>query len=124
MKRLLAASILFIIITGSYLCGFFYINSTCDRAKELLKNCEEEYYINGNAEKSTKELTEYWQKKEKILSIFANHNEIDEIELTISTLKLYSKTENKDYFFEYCDTVNILIHQLMEDTVPNIHSIL
>jgi len=123
LKRLLAALVLFVMIITAYLIGFFYIKNTCAKAGELLETCIEEYNKNNNALKSANELEDFWQEKEKLLSVFANHTEIDEIEMTISTLKVYSTTDDKVHFREYSGNVKILLHQLNEDIIPSIHSI-
>jgi len=90
----------------------------------LLKECNADYNEKTDATVSTKKLEDFWTKKEKILSLFANHTSIDEIELAISTMLTYSNTSEKELFFEYSGTVKTLLHQLMEDTVPGVHSIL
>lgn len=124
MKRLLAAAVLLIFILTSYFSGYFYIKRTCSQANKLLGDCIRDYEADNKAINSAEKLEKFWQKKEKILSIFANHTEIDEIELTISTLRVYSKSDDKIHFAEYSGNVKILLHQLNEDIIPNIHSIL
>ena len=124
MKRLLAAVVLFCLILSAYLSGYFYIKQTCNQANELLSDCIKEYELKNSAVESAERLENFWQKKEKLLSVFANHTEIDEIELTISTLKVYSSTDDKVHFSEYSGNVKILLHQLHEDIIPSIHSIL
>lgn len=123
MKRLIAAGILAVFLLTTYLIGFFSIKNVCDDANSLLKDCINAYNLEKNAEEKAKNLEDFWSEKEKILSFFANHSEIDEIELAIGTLRVYSRTNENEIFSEYCGTVKTLLHQLMEDTVPNIHSI-
>ena len=123
MKRLIAAAILLGFVIASYFTGYFYTQKTCKQAKILLKECVDEYKAEKNAELQAENLEVFWQEKEKILSFFANHNEIDEIEQAISTLKAYSISENEELFSEHSSAIDMLLHQLMEDTVPSIHSI-
>lgn len=123
MKRLIAAGILFVLVLAAYLTGHFYIKNTCDTAKELLNECINAYETQNEAGSKAEKLKNYWTEKEKPLSFFANHSEIDEIELAISTLEIYSVTDSKELFSEYSGTVKTLLHQLVEDSVPNIHSI-
>ena len=73
--------------------------------------------------KKVEELEKFWGEKEKLLSVFANHSEIDEIELAIYSLKVYSETSDNEIFYEYSGTVKTLLHQLLEDTIPSVHSI-
>lgn len=123
MKRLIAAGILLVLVITAYIYGYLYIEATCDTANKYLKKCISVYDADKDALKEAEKLEEYWSSKEKGLSFFANHSDIDEIELAISSLKTYSNTKNNEIFYEYSGTVETLLHQLMEDTSPNIHSI-
>ena len=123
MKRLIAAGILFLFVISSYIYGYLYIDTACDTANKYLKKCTLVYDKGENAEPTAEKLEKYWAKKEKGLSFFANHADIDQIELAINSLKTYSNTQNNEIFYEYSGTVHTLLHQLMEDTTPNIHSI-
>ena len=124
MKRLIAAGVLIIFVVSTYLTGYFYIKNTCDTANALLKDCIEIYKTDKDATKSAKKLNDFWSKNEPLLSVFANHSSIDEIELAISSLENYSDSPDNKIFYEYSSTVETLIHQLMEDTKPSMHSIL
>ncbi len=123
MKRLLAAGLLFLFVIAAYIYGYSYIDNACSQANKYLEKCVNIYESDQNAAKEAEILEKYWNKKEKGLSFFANHADIDEIELAISSLKTYSGTTNNEIFYEYSGTVKTLLHQLMEDTTPNIHSI-
>ena len=52
-----------------------------------------------------------------------NHNRIDDIELEISSLLLYSETEDEILFYEHIETLKMLLHQVKEDTRISVHSI-
>lgn len=123
MKRLIAAGVLLIFLTTAYFTGYFYISKTCEEANKLLTECVLAYENNDNAEEKTKKMEEFWSKKEKTLSIFTNHSSIDNIELSIHSLLIYSSSSQKDLFREYSGRVKTQLHQLMEDTVPGAHSI-
>lgn len=123
MKRLIAAAILTVTVIGIYLSGYFVINNVCDEANKILKECINAYNQGENAEIKAEKLEKYWSKKEKILSVFSNHSEIDEIETAIRLMKLYSKTNENEIFNEYCGTVKVMLHQMIEDSVPNMHSV-
>lgn len=124
MKRLIAAGILLILVLASYFAGKTYITSIYDKANILLEECITAYDSGKDAEKAAKNLDDFWNKHEPTLSAFANHNRIDEIELAISSMTIYSKTSEKEIFYEYSGTVKTLLHQLLEDTLPSAHSIL
>lgn len=122
MKRLIAAGILLAAVIAAYVSGFMYITKTCDETKELVLRCEEAYN-GGEAYKHAEELNNLWDEKEKALSFFINHDRIDDIELEISSLLLYSKTEDEILFYEHIETLKMLLHQVKEDTRISVHSI-
>ena len=122
MKRLIAAGILLAAVIAAYALSLVYITETCDQAEEIILRCEEAY-MSGNAHDDAEELSDLWDEKEKALSFFVNHSRIDDIELEISSLLLYSKTENEPLFYEHIETLKMLLHQVKEDTRISAHSI-
>ena len=123
MKRLIAATILLIIIVSSYFLGDYYIKDNCKKVNSLLSDCVSEYSKEGTASKSAKKLNDFWSEKENLLSVFANHRNIDEIELAINSLLIYSSTTEKEIFYEYSGRVKTLVHQLLEDTTASPHTV-
>lgn len=122
MKRLIAAGILLAAVITAYVSSLMYITKTCDETKKLILRCEEAYN-DGDAYKYAEELSSLWDEKEKALSFFMNHDRIDDIELEISSLLLYSKTKEEILFYEHIETLKMLLHQVKEDTRVNVHSI-
>ncbi len=123
MKRIIAAAILFVFVVSVYFFGTSYIKSTCKKANVLLTKCTEIYKSDKDATEASKELSEFWTEKEPYLSIFANHTQIDEIELAISSLQNYATSKDNTIFYEYSGTVKTLLHQMLEDITPSFHSI-
>lgn len=123
MKRLIPAIIILIVMISSFLGSYFYINNVCETASSGVESCIKEYDEHGTAKADAAWLKNYWTKKEKVLSFFVNHERIDEVEKAISNLKLHSKFENNYMFYEACDDVKILLHQIMEDTKITTHSV-
>ena len=124
MKRLIAAGILTIIIITAYILSRSYIINTCDEIKELVIKCETEHKNSSVMSESTAEkLENTWSEKEQILSLFINHNRVDEIELALSTLAVYSNKFNNDIFYEYSGKIKMLLHQLKEDSTISVHSV-
>ena len=123
MKRLIAAGILFIFVISSYIIGYSYIKTTCNKAYEILDECTEVYSAHEESEEIAKRLNDFWGEKEPYLSLFANHAQIDQIEQAISSLLIYSNSKDSALFYEYSSTVNTLLHQMLEDNTPSMHSI-
>lgn len=124
MKRLIAAGILMLIVIASYILSRNYIINTCDEIKSLVIECETEYKQNStSAEKTAEKLEKTWSEKEQILSFFVNHDRVDEIELALSSLNVYSNKFNNDIFYEYSGEIKMLLHQLEEDSKISAHSV-
>lgn len=124
MRRLIAAAVLAVLVTVIYLTGYFYIENTCKETKNLISDCVTAYKENGDIDFHTQKLEEYWSSKEKLLSMFTNHGVIDEIELTIEALSAHGRYPENEMFYECSGKLKILLHQIMEDTTPSMHSIL
>ncbi len=123
MKRLISAGILLAAVIAAYLSSLWYITESCSVADEMITRCEDAYSGGGDAYQSAEELSDLWDQKEKPLSFFVNHDRIDDIELEISALLLYSKTENEILFYEHIETLKMLLHQVKEDTRLSVHSV-
>ncbi len=123
MKRLIIAGVLFILVITVYISSVIYITNSCDKAYELLDKSISVYNKNDTAKSEAKALRDYWDKKEKLLSVFVNHDRIDDIEKAISLLNVYAKKEKDPLFYEHADNVKILLHQIIEDTKITMHSI-
>ncbi len=123
MKRLISAGLLFVFVVTAYVSSYFYIIKTCDEAIELVKLCEENYKDGKNAYETAEKIDEVWVQKEKTLSFFVNHDRIDEVELELSSLLLYSRTEDEILFYENIETLKMLLSQIKEDSMINAHAI-
>ena len=124
MKRLIAAGVLTIIIAIIHFCGSIYIKNVIKESNSLLAECVNEYKEASSPQEKALDLEKYWSERESYLSIFAHHDNIDEIESAISSLVVYSSTKNSEIFYEYSGTVKTLLHQLLEDNSFSMHSIL
>lgn len=123
MKRLIPAAILLCLVVLTYILSLKYITKSCDETNILLQKTISEYEKNKTAEKSSKDVKDFWQKEEKILSFFVNHDHIDDVEQAISSLTIYAKEKDNILFYEYADTIRILLHQIKEETKITTHSI-
>ncbi len=124
MKRLVSALILGIIITAAHFSGTLYINKVIEESNILVEECIESYKNEKTPIGEAQKLKNYWSQKEDLLSVFAHHDTIDNIEMAIDNLVVYSKTKNSEIFYEYSGTVKTLLHQLKEDNSITMHSVL
>ena len=123
MKRLISAGILFAFVVAAYVSSFIYIKKTCNETIELVRLCEENYKDGKNAYETAEKIDEIWVDKEQTLSFFVNHDRIDEVELELTSLLLYSRTDNEILFYEHIETLKMLLFQIKEDSMINAHAI-
>ncbi len=123
MKRLIPASIIFVLVILTYFLSLNHITKSCENTNKLLDKSVEAYKENQTAEKEAEKIKKFWQKEEKTLSFFVNHEHIDEIEQAISTLNVYAKEKDNILFYEYADAIRVLLHQIVEETKITTHSI-
>ncbi len=124
MKRLIAAAVLAAIVAAVHFTGNIYIKKVIKESNKQLETIVADYKKDISPKASAEKLKNYWSHNEDYLSIFARHDNIDEIELAIDTLAVYSETKDSEIFYEYSGTVKTLLHQLYEDNSFSMHSIL
>ena len=121
MKRIIPALIILAATIGIFIGSYYYVNSTCKEATRLIEKCITDYE-NGDKD-NAKEFKDYWDKKEKTLSIFVNHTVIDEIEVSVAELSYHSNFKDNTMFYDSAIRIKTLIHQILEDTKVTAHSI-
>ena len=124
MKRLIAAAVIAAIVAVIHFTGNIYIKNVIKECNVHLETIVADYKKDISPKENAEKLRKYWGEKEDFLSIFARHDYIDEIELAIDTLAVYSETKDSVIFNEYSGTVKTLLHQLYEDNSFRKHSIL
>ena len=124
MKRLIAAAVIAAIVAVIHFTGNIYIKNVIKECNVQLETIVADYKKDISPKENAEKLRKYWGENEDFLSIFARHDNIDEIELAIDTLAVYSDTKDSEIFYEYSGTVKTLLHQLYEDNSFSMHSIL
>ncbi len=124
MKRLIPALIILTVIIVTFIGSYVFVNSICKQARNLIDECIDEYKEKGVTETKAENFKKYWDKQEKILSIFVNHQIIDEIEISVAELSYHSKFKDNHMFFDAAIKIKTLIHQIEEDTKITAHSLL
>lgn len=125
MKNIILSLILFIsVIIGI----FFSINYINNMYKELtyINDEIEESLINKEFNKaydSCENLKKNWEKHCKLLSLYLNDNEIDNISSEIIQLSQYIKTNNIEESLVHTQIIKFLIKQIKHFEQINIHNI-
>lgn len=125
MRNFTISIIIFLIVL---LCIFFSINYLSRISSNLGKlNDElEEHITNDDWEKAYKtsmDVTQKWQKHSKIIKIFVNHQEIDNIELELWKLPQYVKERTKDEALASVHVLKFLLAHIYNLEKVNIQNI-
>lgn len=122
MKRIYAALILAVLTAAVFLTGHYYIKKTVNQSYDLLDRCVTAYESGERSPDYADKLEKYWAKRERFLSFFANHGELDDLEIAIHSVKIFSTGENAFFFAHYADSARTLLKQMHEDNILNMHS--
>ena len=97
MKNNILVLAIFITMIIAMSFSIKYLNKICSNLQKL--NDEMELYITDNkwdkAYKISIDYTEKWEKHSKIIKVFVNHQEIDNIEMELWKLPQYIKENTK-----------------------------
>jgi hypothetical protein len=98
MKKIIVSLSIFVIMIIGMIFSIQYLNKVCKDLEGI--NSSIEIYINeGNMNKAYEtslELTKKWKKYSESISIFVNHQEIDNIETELAKIPQYIKEDSKE----------------------------
>ncbi len=124
MKRLISAAILLVVIILLCTINAVTVKSAHTALLEGLEVCVESYGKNDTegAYQSAAALESDWEKREEILSIFVDHDIIDDLGISISRLPALAK-EDSDTFLAECNAVRITLTHMIKDISVNAHTL-
>lgn len=101
MKRLIAAGILIIFLVVLCITHHFIIESSIDTLKKHTENYSVTYKSGNFEELSSiaEVLSSDWEKRRVTLSLFVNHNILEEIDISVESISAYVETQNYDLSF-------------------------
>lgn len=97
MKVLIICFAITALIVGMGFSCYHYLNSSIDKMLVETKNLRESVDDGKwrDAQKSVSLLHKDWQKKEQSWTLLINHQEVDNIELTLGRVESYISSKNK-----------------------------
>lgn len=98
MKRLIAAVVLTVIVTGLAFSSAMTIDRYYHNLTEHIETIEKLYRNGESTDDQLSALKEQWEKTEPVLMFFANHDSVEEIGIRINRLVSLSGTENGGIF--------------------------
>lgn len=121
MSRIIAAIALVAIMTGLCISDRIIINKAYDKIYTAVVECEETVDMAINQEK-TNEMKEKFQQTEGLLSVYVNHDILDEIAVSLARLQSLSGLSKTDYLSE-CAAVKLKLDYIKKDSGVNLHSV-
>lgn len=122
MKRLIAAGIIAIMVTIISVVGIGIINSVVDEAETRIKKIESSAF--DDTGKMAEEFFYFWEGKREILSVFVNHEKIDEIGTLAARMVSAERGENSLDLFESANEILFIIRGLREDEQLSLYTLL
>lgn len=126
MKNIVYSFTIFFAVLISIFFSINYLNKTCNNL-ETLDSKLENYIENAsweNAYGTSLKLMADWDKYSKVISVFVNHAEIDNINNELWKLTQYSKCKNTDESLASVHVIKFYLKHIMEMEKVNIQNIL
>lgn len=122
MRRIIAAAVILLFVVGVSICGGFIINKNADEIEKQISEIQKTAFTdtNGKAE----EFFCFWEEKREIMSIFVNHEVIDEIGKVAAKMVSAERAKNSDDLFEAANEILYIIRGLREDEKFSLYTLL
>lgn len=114
MKRLIPATIVFILLLSLTIYSHFTIDNYCKITSEELKQFSDNTI-------SSKTLTQNWQKRKEKMSAFVNHGFLDEITLYMGQIELGDNVEDENFTVAY-KNIETLLSMIRDEQRLSAHS--
>lgn len=122
MRRIIAAAVILLFVVGVSICGGFIINENADEIEKQISEIQKTAFTdtNGKAE----EFFCFWEEKREIMSIFVNHEVIDEIGKVAAKMVSAERAKNSDDLFEAANEILYIIRGIREDEKFSLYTLL
>ncbi len=121
MSRIIAAVILILLLTGLCISDRIVINHSYNSLNEYIIECENAVDSKDNKEIAGK-LKKEFETKEGLLSVYVNHDTLDEISESVARLETLAGVSRADYLSE-CASIKLKLEYIKKDSGINLHSI-
>ena len=122
MSRIIAAVVLVLLIAGFCISDRIIINNAYEVLYEKALNCESVAGEGEKASSAAKELNQKFSNTEGLLSVYVNHDILDEIAESAARLEVLSGRSEADYLSE-CAFIKLKLEYIKKDSGVNLHSI-
>lgn len=124
MRRIIAATVILLVVLGSSIGIYFKIISEVDRLTDIA--CEIRESVGQNEKTDfweTKRLFDAWDRSETFMVSFLPHSELDDIEIGIKNIENYHEQGLTDEYLEEINSVINRLEHIKESEKPTIKNI-
>ena len=124
MRRIIAATVILLVVLGSSIGIYFKIISEVDRLTDIA--CEIRESVGQKEETDfweTKRLSDAWDRSETFMVSFLPHSELDDIEIGIKNIENYHEQGLTDEYLEEINSVINRLEHIKESEKPTIKNI-
>jgi hypothetical protein len=126
MKNAIISFIIFIIMITTMFISVKYLNKTCEQMEANSNTLED--LINAEQWEEADELSNktlsQWKKYALIIPIFANHSELDTLNVEMLKLTQYTKCQSKDEALASTHVIKFFLNNVKELQKVNLQNIL
>ncbi len=126
MKTFIASLVVLALLLIGINIYTHYLESTINDISEQVKIVGETAYKKDweYCKDNVKKLVNIWSKKEPVLAMFNDHEDVDNIKLSISKLKESVLHENYEETFKCLGEANILLDRIRKNSTLTLENIL
>ena len=126
MKIVIAALIIFMVLVGFAAFSFYYISNTANTLLTDVESVEKSVQAKDwqQAEKKFGELDLSWERTSGIWARLIDHQELDNINITMSRIEKFIETKNLTGFMPESAELKLLFKHIPEKEALNLENIL
>lgn len=126
MKRLFVSLGIITVILTISLIGLWHLNFVTDQVEEYTTNIQIALDQNNitKAQELNYQLSGFWERQHRYLTLYIRHNNIDEISKTISELEQYLQRTDYAEFSSRLSYIQQLILDIRDAEIPTLFNLL
>lgn len=126
MKTFIIAIVVLLIIVTGGTCYKWYLNKVEEELSSMLDEISDMFQSEDwdKISNKTEEVSEKWEKNEAYLSMFNDHEDVDDIRLSISNLKESIRYQDKEHSQKAVEETKILLNRLRKNETLSLENIL
>ena len=126
MKTFISSLVVFACIVISVIIYATYLNSIAEDLEKMLKNLSQYTHEEDweKSEKETEKILKKWSKNEAILAMFNDHEDVDNLKLSIYELKKDVTFKDKKHISKTLTETKILLERLKKNETLTLENVL